>query len=69
MKTLHGWIVMSWIMLPRVMVGGTLLLRRLTTSDGDPFRATRIRGFHAHRLLSNPTGTEVCRGVAADRAW
>jgi drug/metabolite transporter superfamily protein YnfA len=48
MKTLHGWIVMSWIMLPGVMFGGSLLLRRLTVGDPDPFQATWIRAFHAH---------------------
>jgi drug/metabolite transporter superfamily protein YnfA len=48
MRTLRGWIVMSWIMLPGVMVGGGVLLSRLTTGDADPFRATWIRAFHAH---------------------
>jgi len=48
MKTLRGWIVMSWIMLPGVMVGGSLLLRRLVTGDPTPFQATWIRAFHAH---------------------
>ena len=48
MRTLRGWIVMSWIMLPGVMVGGSLLLRRLTIGDPDPFQATWIRAFHAH---------------------
>jgi drug/metabolite transporter superfamily protein YnfA len=48
MSTLRAWIVMSWIMLPGVMVGGSLLLRRLTTGDVDPFEATWIRAFHAH---------------------
>lgn len=48
MKTLRGWIVMSWIMLPGVMVGGSLLLRRLTVGDADPFQAMWLRAFHAH---------------------
>jgi hypothetical protein len=37
MRSLRGWIVMSWIMLPGVMFGGGLLLRRLTGRDPDPF--------------------------------
>lgn len=48
MRTLRGWIVMSWIMLPGVMFGGSLLLRRLTIGEPDPFQATWIRAFHAH---------------------
>ena len=48
MKTLRGWMAMSWIMLPGVMVGGSILLRRLTSTDVDPFQATWIRAFHAH---------------------
>jgi drug/metabolite transporter superfamily protein YnfA len=48
MNTLRGWMVMSWITLPGVMVGGSILLRRLTVTDMDPFRATWIRAFHAH---------------------
>lgn len=48
MRTLRGWTVMSWVMLPGVMVGGSLLLRRLTSGDPDPFQATWIRAFHAH---------------------
>jgi drug/metabolite transporter superfamily protein YnfA len=48
MRTLRGWSVMSWVMLPGVMFGGNLLLRRLTTGDLDPFQATWIRAFHAH---------------------
>ena len=48
MGTLRGWIVMSWVMLPGVMFGGSLLLRRLTIGDPDPFQATWIRAFHAH---------------------
>jgi drug/metabolite transporter superfamily protein YnfA len=48
MRTLRGWIVMSWMMLPGVMFGGSLLLRRLTVGDPDPFQATWIRAFHAH---------------------
>jgi hypothetical protein len=48
MKTLRGWIVMSWIMLPGVMGGGGLLLKRLTTGDADPFRAAWLTAFHAH---------------------
>jgi drug/metabolite transporter superfamily protein YnfA len=48
MRTLRGWIVMSWIMLLGVMFGGSLLLRRLTVGEPDPFQATWIRAFHAH---------------------
>jgi hypothetical protein len=48
MKTLRGWIVMSWVMLPGVMAGGGLLLRRLTAADPDPFRAQWLTAFHAH---------------------
>jgi hypothetical protein len=48
MRTLRAWIAMSWIMLPGVMVGGSLLLRRLTIGDVDPFEAMWIRAFHAH---------------------
>jgi drug/metabolite transporter superfamily protein YnfA len=48
MKTLRGWIVMSWIMLPAVMIGGSLLLRRLTLGEVTPFQETWIRAFHAH---------------------
>ena len=48
MGTLRGWAVMSWVMLPGVMFGGSLLLRRLTIGDPDPFQATWIRAFHAH---------------------
>jgi drug/metabolite transporter superfamily protein YnfA len=48
MKTLRGWIVMFWIMLPGVMGGGSLLLRRLTVGEADPFQATWTRAFHAH---------------------
>jgi hypothetical protein len=33
MTTLRSWIVMSWIMLPGVMVGGGLLLNRLTVGN------------------------------------
>lgn len=48
MKSLRPWIIMSWIMLPGVMVGGSLLLRRVTLGDATPFQATWIRAFHAH---------------------
>ena len=48
MRTLRGWIVMSWIMLPVVMVGGSLLLRRLIVGDATAFQSTWIRAFHAH---------------------
>lgn len=48
MNTLRGWIVMSWIMVPGVMVGGSLLLRRLTVGEPDPFQAAWLRAFHAH---------------------
>jgi hypothetical protein len=45
MNTLRGWIVMSWIMLPGVMVGGSLLLRRLTVGerrDGELLGLSRV---------------------------
>lgn len=46
MKTLRGWIVMSWIMLPVVTVGGSLLLRRLTVGDiGSPMDAPARPGW------------------------
>jgi drug/metabolite transporter superfamily protein YnfA len=48
MRTLRGWIVMSWIMLPGVMFGGSLLLRRVSVGDPDAFQATWLRAFHAH---------------------
>jgi drug/metabolite transporter superfamily protein YnfA len=48
MNTLRPWIIMSWIMLPGVMVGGSLLLRRLTLGEPNPFQVTWIRAFHAH---------------------
>jgi drug/metabolite transporter superfamily protein YnfA len=48
MNTLRPWIIMSWIMLPGAMVGGGLLLQRLTLGDATPFQATWIRAFHAH---------------------
>ena len=48
MSTLRGWIVMSWIMLPGVMFGRSLFLRRLTVGNLDPFQATWIRAFNAH---------------------
>ena len=35
MKTLRGWIVMSWITLPGVTIGGSLLLRHLTAGATD----------------------------------
>jgi hypothetical protein len=35
MKTLRGWIVMSWITLPGVTIGGSLLLRHLTAAATD----------------------------------
>jgi drug/metabolite transporter superfamily protein YnfA len=48
MTSLRGWIVMSWIMLPGVMFGGSLLLRRTIAGDSDPFLALWLRAFHAH---------------------
>ena len=48
MRTLRGWIILSWILLPAVMGGGGLLLRRLTVGDPTPFQLTWIRAFHAH---------------------
>ena len=48
MKTLRAWIIISWLLLPAVMGGGGLLLRRLTVGNPDPFALTWIRAFHAH---------------------
>ena len=39
MRTLRGWIVLSWLLLPGVMIGGSLLLSRLTLGTPDPFQA------------------------------
>ena len=48
MKSLRVWIVLSWILLPAVMFGGTLLLRRVSLGDPTAFQATWVRAFHAH---------------------
>jgi hypothetical protein len=48
MRTLRPWIILSWIALPAVMVGGSLLLRRLSAGDPTPFQMTWLRAFHAH---------------------
>ena len=48
MRTLRPWIIVSWIALPAVMVGGSLLLRRLSSGDLTPFQMTWLRAFHAH---------------------
>lgn len=48
MKTMRAWIIASWIALPAVMVGGSLLLRRLSAGDPTPFQMTWLRAFHAH---------------------
>jgi drug/metabolite transporter superfamily protein YnfA len=48
MNTVRMWIILSWILLPAVMGGGSLLLRRLTVGDPTPFQVTWIRAFHAH---------------------
>lgn len=48
MRTLRPWIIVSWIALPAVMVGGSLLLRRLSAGDLTPFQMTWLRAFHAH---------------------
>jgi drug/metabolite transporter superfamily protein YnfA len=48
MRTLRPWIIVSWIALPAVMVGGSLLLRRLSAGDPTPFQMTWLRAFHAH---------------------
>ena len=48
MRTLRGWIIASWILLPGVMVGGTLLLRRVALGDPSAFQVTWLRAFHAH---------------------
>src|SRR5262249_8368743 len=48
MRTLRGWIIASWILLPGVMAGGTLLLRRVALDDPTAFQVTWLRAFHAH---------------------
>jgi drug/metabolite transporter superfamily protein YnfA len=48
MTTLRAWIVTSWIAFPGVMLGGTLLLRRVTLGDPSEFQVTWLRAFHAH---------------------
>jgi hypothetical protein len=68
MNTLRGWIVMSWIMLPGVMVGGSLLLRRLTVGDPDPFQPTWIRAsLMARRAGTTPDRTDVPRMILTVR--
>lgn len=47
-RTLRPWIVLAWLALPGVMVGGGLLLGRLTLGNPTPFQLTWIRAFHAH---------------------
>ena len=48
MRTLRGWIVASWILLPGAMVGGTLLLRRVALGEPTAYQVTWLRAFHAH---------------------
>ena len=48
MRTLRGWIIASWILLPSVMVGGTLLLRQVALRDPSAFQVTWLLAFHAH---------------------
>lgn len=48
MKTLRPWIILSWIALPAVMLGGSFLLRRLSVGDPTPFQVTWLRAFHGH---------------------
>jgi len=48
MRTLRIWVVMSWIALPGVMVGGSLLLQRVSLGDISSFQLTWLRAFHAH---------------------
>jgi len=45
MRTLRPWIIVSWIALPAVMIGGSLLLRRLSAGDQTPFQMTWLRAF------------------------
>jgi drug/metabolite transporter superfamily protein YnfA len=45
---MRGWITLSWLLLPAVMAGGGLLLRRATLGDPTAFQLTWIRAFHAH---------------------
>jgi hypothetical protein len=48
MKTLRGWIIAAWILLPGVIAGGTLLLRRVALGDPTAYQITWLRAFHAH---------------------
>src|SRR5262249_46921063 len=48
MTTLRAWIVASWAAFPGVMLGGTLLLRRVALGDPSQFQVTWLRAFHAH---------------------
>jgi len=50
MRTLRGWIALSWVGLLMVMSVGSLLLRRFASlGDGPtPFQAEWLRAGHAH---------------------
>src|SRR5262249_33951007 len=48
MGTLRGWIIASWTLLPGVIAGGTLLLRRVALGDPTAYQITWLRAFHAH---------------------
>jgi|SRR5262249_42333682 len=48
MTTLRAWIIASWIAFPGVMLGGTLLLRRVAVGDPSEYQVPWLRAFHAH---------------------
>src|SRR5262245_14459257 len=48
MTTLRAWMITSWIAFPGVMLGGTLLLRRVALGDPSEPQVTWLRAFHAH---------------------
>lgn len=52
-KTFVPGMGVEWL-LPAVMIGGSLLLRRLTLGEATPFQATWIRALHAHGSRPEP---------------
>src|SRR5262249_41458449 len=81
MRTLRGWIIASWILLPGVIAGGTLLLRRVALGDPTAYQITWLRAFHAHGgvlfvlsliyflFLSQTTLSMSVKHLAATNAW
>ena len=52
MNSLRIWIIISWIALPVVMLGGYALLRRIVHGDvWTPFQVTFFRAGHAHAAV------------------